>query len=47
MSNPRRVKSPPIIRYNMTEEELEIIINHLIDSENEGLTDFILSLSLS
>lgn len=31
----------------MTEEELEIVINHLIDSKNGGLTDFILSLSLS
>ena len=37
MSNPRRVKSPPIIRYNMTEEELEIVINHLIDSKNGGI----------
>ena len=37
MSNPRRVKSPPIIRYNMTEEELEIVINHLVDSKNGGI----------
>ena len=27
----------PIFRYNMTEEELEIIINHLIDSKNVGI----------
>lgn len=31
----------------MTEDELEIILNHLFDSKNGGLTDFILSLSLS
>ena len=37
MSNPKGVKGSLFFRYNMTEEELEIVINHLIDSKNGGI----------
>ncbi len=37
MGNHRGVKDSPFLGNYMTEEELEIVINHLIDSKNGGI----------